>query len=933
MSEYNAVNNSELNSKVYEGGNPPLSTAFPNYPEANMETMFGPVLLPKIYAKGLSALEIASSGDIILSINDFETLNISNDETTRETIFQSTSNYHLKFYPNDAEKTVQVADHTWTSENINGVDYQVMRTSQSGGYMLSNDLIVTGQLDLSGDTAFSGDVSFGGRLSIQETVFMSSGLSVLGNMQMEGTLSVNNDVILGSQLSVNGATVLADTLSVANNVFLSSDLSVQGNTEIVGRLSVKDDVFMSSNLSVLGNTEMNGTLSVKDSVILSSDLSVHGNTEIEGELSVSQDVILSSGLSVSGETVLADTLSVASDVLLSSDLSVHGNTTMVGKLSVNDRVIFKSTLSVNDTTTLGNMLSVAGDVYMSSDLSVAQNAYFMGPVFKVPDGPELNRPLSNVAPVGSLYFNSNTMRFEGLHNLGNGQQEWLPFGGVMDIDADTYITAEKEDDNDTLSFYADDALTPRMTMTSTLLSISLPVVMATTLSVKGVTDLEETVRMGSRLSVQGQSILNNTLSVKDKVFLSSSLSVLGNTEMNGTLSVKDKVFLTSDLSVLGNTEMNGTLSVKDKVFMTSDLSVLGNTEMNGTLSVNNGVILNSTLSVKDASVLAATLSVGGDTHLSSDLSVAGNTRMSGMLSVQNSAYLTSNLSVTGDTALKGQLSVKNGVYLSSHLSVTGSTRMIGNLSVNGDVVMQKTLSVGNELFLGSSLSIQSGTQIGGKLSVKENVYIDSTLDSALYVDTIKDYSNQDGTGTLTIDVDTLVVRGNLDVAGTYNTIDISTSSISVEDKLLILATSSNFDGQNDVDADVVDSLDTNSSAGIKIAGLPASDQLSTANIENLQTSNVWEKSLKWNINSGMPYLGYLHPDMTNDTNYRDLESFWELKGGAFHISADKVDDDGVTKTIKYGFRINANDELEIIKKIGDDASKRVAKFGITSAFT
>ena len=92
MHVYNTVNNSFTLKTVDEGGLPPISTTFPNYPESNMETMFGPVLLPKIYAKGLSALEIASSGAIILSINDFETLNISNNETTRQTIFQSTSN-------------------------------------------------------------------------------------------------------------------------------------------------------------------------------------------------------------------------------------------------------------------------------------------------------------------------------------------------------------------------------------------------------------------------------------------------------------------------------------------------------------------------------------------------------------------------------------------------------------------------------------------------------------------------------------------------------------------------------------------------------------------------------------------------------------------------------------------------------------------------
>jgi hypothetical protein len=36
--------------------------------------------------------------------------------------------------------------------------------------------------------------------------------------------------------------------------------------------------------------------------------------------------------------------------------------------------------------------------------------------------------------------------------------------------------------------------------------------------------------------------------------------------------------------------------------------------------------------------------------------------------------------------------------------------------------------------------------------------------------------------------------------------------------------------------------------------------------------------------------------------------------------------------VKYGFRINAANELEIIQKLGEDPSRRVAKFGIGSAF-
>jgi sugar lactone lactonase YvrE len=58
---------------------------------------------------------------------------------------------------------------------------------------------------------------------------------------------------------------------------------------------------------------------------------------------------------------------------------------------------------------------------------------------KIPSGLETNRPDAETAPAGSIYFNNETYRFEGLHDFGSGSKEWKPFGGVVDIDSDTYI--------------------------------------------------------------------------------------------------------------------------------------------------------------------------------------------------------------------------------------------------------------------------------------------------------------------------------------------------------------------------------------------------------------------------------------------------------------------------------------------------------------
>ena len=66
---------------------------------------------------------------------------------------------------------------------------------------------------------------------------------------------------------------------------------------------------------------------------------------------------------------------------------------------------------------------------------------------KVPVGETSERP--QVGVDGMLRYNSTLLQFEGYSTSA-----WKVLGGVIDIDQDTYITAEKEgNDDDTLTFY------------------------------------------------------------------------------------------------------------------------------------------------------------------------------------------------------------------------------------------------------------------------------------------------------------------------------------------------------------------------------------------------------------------------------------------------------------------------------------------------
>ena len=640
---------------------------------------------------------------------------------------------------------------------------------------------------------------------------------------------------------------------------------------------------------------------------------------------------------------------------------------MKGFTDIIGRTRLDSTLSVRDAVILSSTLSIAGQLVLGQSLSVGGDFFCDSTTFKLPVGPEIVRPVAADTPHGAVFYNEDTYRFEGLHLLDDGDKSWLPFGGVIDIDSDTYITAESNTDDDTLSFFANDPDVPRMTMTESMLSANIdvkidktlsvgeavvlsstlsvkdPTVLSSTLSVGNSVDMKNNVRMGSQLSVLAQTTMTNTLSVGDAVFMSSTLSVTGETDVVGRTQMGSTLSVTGAVDIVSKVQMGSTLSVLDAVFMASTLSVTGAAD------VVNLVRMGSTLSVSNHTTLAATLSIGKETYLESNLSVKGftdiigRTQIASTLSVTDHAILASTLSIGKETYLESNLSVKGftdiigRTQMASTLSVAGDVLLSSALSVESSIVMKSTLSVGDHVQFDSTLSVESSTQIGGLLSVNNNLYVNGAT-GTIFTNTIMDATDQTGGGVLTINVETLRLEGNLDVVGTYNTQDVSTSTLLVEDKKIVLATTDDYDVDTELDTQV-DGIGTNDLSGLKIAGAPALADLSIDVAGLHDKTAFWEKSVLWNMNQGMGMLGYLQPDVTQDKTMRDAESFWEVKGGAFHLSANRMLEDPlnpgaeVEGYVKYGFRINANNELEIIKRLSTDSeSKRVAKFGITASF-
>jgi uncharacterized protein (DUF2345 family) len=172
---------------------------------------------------------------------------------------------------------------------------------------------------------------------------------------------------------------------------------------------------------------------------------------------------------------------------------------------------------------------------------------------------------------------------------------------------------------------------------------------------------------------------------------------------------------------------------------------------------------------------------------------------------------------------------------------------------------------------------------------------------------------------LVIGPSNLLLRGDLVITGTLNTSNIFSTNViqttlKVEDKQILLASV----GSNFNDFLPTDGI-ANTGAGITIDGFPTGFD---SNIPD-----AYAKTLSWNNSlDGISAMG---------TSNIDSESYWEMKGGSFRITHQKIVQSGgsnIIKDVSAIFRINENDELELCKRFYYDASnayvtKRIAKFG------
>lgn len=263
-------------------------------------------------------------------------------------------------------------------------------------------------LDVSGTTR-SDSVSISGNANI-------GNINISGDTISSDTNIINlgstNDVVYQTIAKINDITIQDNTI-ITNNGNKNLELSANGT----GLVNVSSDLNVTGNLHVTGNISTEGNLTVgnavTDTLTINSRIASDIIPETTNTYSVGSETRTWNKI-YSSEIVTNTVTSLATD----SNLNIYANG--------NGSVLIEN-ISFNS-----NQISSSGNISINP-----QSGYTLidstGSV-KLPVGDTSQRPTSST---GQIRYNNQINRFEGYDG-----SNWIQLNGVIDLDGDTFVTAE-----------------------------------------------------------------------------------------------------------------------------------------------------------------------------------------------------------------------------------------------------------------------------------------------------------------------------------------------------------------------------------------------------------------------------------------------------------------------------------------------------------
>ena len=445
---------------------------------------------------------------------------------------------------------------------------------------LSSNMIINEALSIGGNITCEKSIIIDDNLIVDKTIYTSNiyafgSLSTLEDLSSK-TINIHSNLSIGTNAYIHGSLLVNDTVNLKEEVIFDSNVYVHKaieveNIDIQADCIVHKDYYVHSNayigkkLSIGEDVNISGNLHIQDIIHAYSNVYIEGVTQINRNLNIQDSVVINNTLSV-GNSVYIE----GDDTNISGELSVYGNVdansiTCQHTSSFGENLIVTGILSVGQLYNVGaeirietqfaqenfaidGELSVSKNVYLKKDVEISSNLMIHGNMLKIPYGTNMQRPNRYYAPIGCIYFNSNMGRVEVLNN----DNEWIGLGSVIDTDGDTFISAEFEKNDNTLSFFTGNNHIPKMILNENILSIDTPTIVNTYIKSHDIYTSNITTKY----------IDVDHLEVQSNINVGGNYKVNGNLQVDGDLIIHDTTFpllpTTNDASkVLGVNENNG----------------------------------------------------------------------------------------------------------------------------------------------------------------------------------------------------------------------------------------------------------------------------------------------------------------------------------------------------------------------------------------
>ncbi len=424
-----------------------------------------------------------------------------------------TSNLNGAGFIIGSNSEISLLYNDFTSNLLLNKGINVTGTTTSTNIISTNNLGIgtttpTSKLHVIGDANITTDIAIGGKGIIGNTLQVTNATSLSNNLQVNGTtilgntLQVANATSLSNNLNVTGVTLLSSNLIISGISTFNSNITLSGSNTLItgtgatvhgGTLQITGATALSNNLLILGTTNCYDKLCLNPnsstsggygiSYLSSTDTKYATYFTILGGGTASNSFNKNTSISygtVTGSAIRnrmwnAGTMGFiweAVDGASSNDFGLMALNSTSGDLIIKGALTASNLISGTGTTTINNNLlisgsnSIAGTLNVSAITSLSNNLIISNgkigintslPLIsfdinsndgiKLPVGTTAQRPSGRS---GILRYNSTTSQFEGYSS-----NNWGSLGGVIDVNQDTYISAETLPgiNNDQLKFY------------------------------------------------------------------------------------------------------------------------------------------------------------------------------------------------------------------------------------------------------------------------------------------------------------------------------------------------------------------------------------------------------------------------------------------------------------------------------------------------